>query len=51
MKEFNDLAVQAFHTDEEYLGTVRGDVESDPANYDGNKQLKQQLLTARQDGM
>ena len=40
VKEFNDLAVQAFHTDEEYLGTVRGDVESDPANYDENKELK-----------
>ncbi|CAK0789070.1 unnamed protein product, partial [Prorocentrum cordatum] len=40
VQDFNQLAVAAFHTDDQYLGTIRGDVESDPANYDENKQLK-----------
>ena len=42
--EFNELAVQAFHTNDEYLGTIHGDVESDPANYDENKELKPHRL-------
>ena len=40
VRDFNELAVAAFHADDECIGTVLGDVESDPANYDDNKQLK-----------